>query len=139
LYEAQLGEVVAATEEESPLSRSLSISQVIRYRNLPLPKLERSIERLVRDEMVTRNGEYLSLTAEGLRRARELTRYHRLWEAYLSEKVRLPSDHVHDDAEEMEHVLTGELAERLIATLDVSGTDPHGKAIPDGEGEEEES
>ena len=51
-------------------------------------------------------GDALRLTAEGRRKAEDVVRKHRLWEVYLTRRLELPSDHVHRDAEAMEHALS---------------------------------
>lgn len=72
----------------------------------------------------------LRLTARGAQRAQRLDRAHRLWETFLVDEVGLPSDHVHSSAEEVEHVLTDQLVERLDDVLGHPEKDPHGAPIP---------
>ena len=47
----------------------------------------------------------LYLTPDGMRRAQTIVRNHRLWERYLTDAANYAPDHVHDDAEEIEHIL----------------------------------
>lgn len=70
------------------------------------------------------------LTKEGLNRGARITRLHRLWEVYLTQQMNLASDHVHDDAESVEHFITPELEAELERFLDYPELDPHHKAIP---------
>jgi manganese/zinc/iron transport system permease protein len=70
------------------------------------------------------------LTDEGLAQARRVVRNHRLWELFLTQEARLASDHVHADAEYIEHVLPRHVLARLEQMLDQTTTDPHGKLIP---------
>jgi manganese/zinc/iron transport system permease protein len=70
------------------------------------------------------------LTQEGEKQGRRVTRLHRLWEVYLTEQVSIAPDHVHDDAESIEHVLTPELELQLEALLNRPSSDPHQRAIP---------
>lgn len=72
----------------------------------------------------------LRFSPDGLRRAEEIVRNHRLWERYLTDRARFASDHVHDDAERMEHWIDEERARKLEQTLDFPPEDPHGKQIP---------
>ena len=74
--------------------------------------------------------EYLCLTKEGLLRGMKITRLHRLWEAYLLHAAKFDIDHVHDDAESIEHILTPELEKKIRETLGDPGLDPHGEHIP---------
>jgi ABC-type Mn2+/Zn2+ transport system permease subunit/Mn-dependent DtxR family transcriptional regulator len=72
----------------------------------------------------------LRLTPRGQAQAERLDRAHRLWETYLVEKVGLPSDHVHPAAEQVEHLLSEQLVERVDDALGHPVTDPHGAPIP---------
>ena len=47
----------------------------------------------------------VAFTPDGWQRACEIVRNHRLWELYLTNAAQLAPDHVHDDAEVIEHVL----------------------------------
>jgi manganese/zinc/iron transport system permease protein len=59
-----------------------------------------------------------------------MVRLHRLWEVYLSERLNLAADHVHDDAEHIEHILTPELEAELESILARPRFDPHRSPIP---------
>jgi manganese/zinc/iron transport system permease protein len=59
-----------------------------------------------------------------------VVRLHRLWELYLSHKLGLPPDHVHNSAEAMEHLLTPEVEQHLLEELQYPALDPHDSAIP---------
>jgi DtxR family Mn-dependent transcriptional regulator len=73
------------------------------------------------------------LSAAGERLALEVIRHHRLLEAYLSEKLGMPWDQVHDEAEVLEHYISEDLEERIAAALGHPDRDPHGDPIPDRE------
>ena len=49
---------------------------------------------------------------------------------YLMHAAKFDIDHVHDDAESIEHILTPELEKKIIDTLGDPGLDPHGEHIP---------
>jgi manganese/zinc/iron transport system permease protein len=70
------------------------------------------------------------LNPEGWLRACAVVRNHRLWELYLTHSAHYAADHVHDDAEVIEHVLGEETVRRLERLLDFPARDPHGKLIP---------
>lgn len=74
------------------------------------------------------------LTADGQRVAVEVIRKHRLWEVFLVEKLHFSGDAVHDVAEQLEHISSEELTERLDAYLGRPKYDPHGGPIPDSDG-----
>ncbi|MEA2255470.1 MAG: DtxR family transcriptional regulator, Mn-dependent transcriptional regulator [Solirubrobacteraceae bacterium] len=72
----------------------------------------------------------VQLTAEGERTALEVLRHHRLLELYLAERLDVPWDRVHDEAEVLEHVLSEELEALIAAKLGDPTVDPHGDPIP---------
>lgn len=76
----------------------------------------------------------VTLTQEGISIATEMVRKHRLWEVFLVDKLRFSWDKVHDIAEELEHVNSSELIQRLDAYLDYPKFDPHGDPIPNAHG-----
>ena len=69
-------------------------------------------------------------TPQGWQRACEIVRNHRLWELYLTHAASIAADHVHDDAEEIEHELGEETVRKLEKRLNYARRDPHGKLIP---------
>ena len=75
-----------------------------------------------------------SLSAQGRRVALLVVRRHRLWEYFLSEKLKFGWNEVHTLAEELEHVGSRELTNRLDAFLGFPRFDPHGDPIPDQKG-----
>ena len=72
----------------------------------------------------------LYLTPAGWETACRIVRNHRLWELYLTESVHYQPDHVHDDAEEIEHLLGEDTVRQLERRLNYPTRDPHGKLIP---------
>lgn len=108
-----------------------SLGEIIEHRPMLPGTLRRVLHRLERSGRVHESpGGLFALTASGQARAERLTRLHRLWELYLTRKLDIAPDHVHDDAEEIEHILTPELEARLMEALDHPGQDPHARAIP---------
>lgn len=74
------------------------------------------------------------LTDEGNRIALVIIRRHRLWEFFLSEKLGFGWEEVHEIAEQLEHVQSALLTERLAVYLGNPKFDPHGDPIPDIDG-----
>ena len=74
------------------------------------------------------------LTAEGNKIALGIIRRHRLWEYFLAEKLKFNWDEVHDIAEDMEHVSSKKLIDKLDEFLGYPKFDPHGDPIPDANG-----
>ncbi len=76
----------------------------------------------------------VQLTKRGREEAVKLIRSHRLWEVFLLDKLGFSWDQVHEIAEEMEHVKSPMLIERLEKFLGYPKYDPHGDPIPDAQG-----
>ena len=74
------------------------------------------------------------LTENGRKVALTVVRKHRLWEYFLVEKLGFEWDKVHDIAEELEHISSQELIEKLQHFLGNPSFDPHGDPIPDSNG-----
>ena len=79
--------------------------------------------------LIVFEGDGVRLSNSGLKEASGVIEKHRLWETYLVNKLKLPLDHVHRDAEEIEHILTDELVVELKKMLKNPKKDPHGKLI----------
>lgn len=76
----------------------------------------------------------VTLTKEGGRVAVEIVRKHRLWEVFLVEQLGFKWDEVHDIAEQLEHIRSEALTEKLDSFLGFPKVDPHGDPIPDKSG-----
>lgn len=72
----------------------------------------------------------VELTGEGERLALSMVRRHRLLETFLAERLGLPWDRVHHEAEVLEHVLSVEVEEAIARDLGDPLRDPHGAPIP---------
>lgn len=74
------------------------------------------------------------ITKHGKSEALAVIRKHRLWETFLVEKLHFSWDEVHDVAEQLEHIQSPLLIEKLDAFLGYPTADPHGHPIPDKDG-----
>lgn len=79
------------------------------------------------------------LSNEGKKVALNIIRRHRLWEYFLAEKLKFSWDEVHDVAEQLEHVSSKKLIDKLDEYLGFPRVDPHGDPIPDQDGRIESS
>ncbi len=77
----------------------------------------------------------ISLTELGKKEGMMVIRRHRLWETFLYQKLDFNWDEIHELAEELEHIHSVKLMNRLDQFLDFPSFDPHGDAIPDENGE----
>lgn len=93
------------------------------------------IKKLAEKQLVSyQKYQGVNLTKKGRDIAVSIIRNHRLWEVFLVEKLNFKWDEVHDLAEELEHINTHKLTERLDEFLDFPKFDPHGDPIPDKNG-----
>jgi DtxR family Mn-dependent transcriptional regulator len=79
------------------------------------------------------------LSNEGRKVALDIIRRHRLWEYFLAEKLKFKWDEVHAVAEDLEHVSSKKLIDKLDEYLGYPKFDPHGDPIPDSLGKMETS
>jgi len=75
-----------------------------------------------------------NLTSEGKQIAVKIVRKHRLWEVFLVNNLNYAWDEVHDLAEQLEHIKSDTLINKLEEFLEFPTHDPHGDPIPDKEG-----
>ncbi|MGE0587919.1 MAG: metal-dependent transcriptional regulator [Cyclobacteriaceae bacterium] len=93
------------------------------------------IKKLSTKELITYKKYYgVNVTAKGKSRALQVIRKHRLWETFLVQKLNFTWDEVHEIAEQLEHIQSSRLIEKLDEFLGFPTVDPHGDPIPDGKG-----
>lgn len=121
----------------------LSSKQVKKVNNIALAKsldlnpatvleMVRKLEK--RNDIEIKADKSISLTEKGKKRALLTIRKHRLWEVFLVDKLAYKWSEVHDLAEQLEHIESDDLINRLEAFLDYPSFDPHGDPIPDRKG-----
>ncbi|MBL7871802.1 MAG: metal-dependent transcriptional regulator [Cyclobacteriaceae bacterium] len=76
----------------------------------------------------------VNVTSKGKNEALMVIRKHRLWETFLVEKLGFSWDEVHEVAEQLEHINSTRLIEKLDEFLGFPKVDPHGDPIPDNKG-----
>lgn len=76
----------------------------------------------------------ITLTSKGARLALDVIRRHRIIEVFLVEVLKFDWSEVHEEAERLEHAMSGKLLEKLDAFLGRPSIDPHGDPIPDARG-----
>jgi DtxR family transcriptional regulator, Mn-dependent transcriptional regulator len=74
------------------------------------------------------------LSVEGEKIALSIVRKHRLWEVFLVDKMGFNWDEVHEIAEQLEHIESDQLVNKLDEYLGFPKTDPHGDPIPNKDG-----
>lgn len=76
----------------------------------------------------------IHLTDLGKTTGLQIIRKHRLWETFLYQKLDFTWDEVHEVAEQLEHIQSHKLVEKLDKFLGFPVFDPHGDPIPDARG-----
>lgn len=107
---------------------SCSVGDVAKKTGFTASRVEALLRELQTESMIRLQSGKPTLTDDGRARAMEMVRAHRLWESYLAEEARIDKDHVHDEAERLEHA--HELADEVDERLGFPKTDPHGEVIP---------
>jgi len=93
------------------------------------------LKKLAEKELVVyKKYQGVSLTDKGNLAAKMIVRKHRLWEVFLVDKLQFPWDEVHDIAEQLEHIKSEKLINKLDDFLGNPTEDPHGDPIPDVNG-----
>jgi DtxR family Mn-dependent transcriptional regulator len=88
----------------------------------------------VKNLVIYKKYQGVQLTEKGKLTALKVIRKHRLWECFLVQKLNFNWDEVHDIAEQLEHVKSELLINKLDAFLRFPKLDPHGDPIPDDKG-----
>ena len=120
---SQNGELEVFTNDISDYLKTKPASVTDMYRKLA----QKELINYVKYQGVT-------LTESGKKLALQIVRKHRLWEVFLVEKLHFHWDEVHEVAEQLEHIRSSLLTQRLDEFLGHPQYDPHGDPIPDESG-----
>jgi DtxR family Mn-dependent transcriptional regulator len=95
------------------------------------PTVTEMLKRLVRDGYIDMdNKRQVRLTEAGNQVAESVLRRHRLTERFLVDMLGMQWHQVHEEAERLEHFISGAVEARVIANLNNPTTCPHGNPIP---------
>ncbi|RMG80110.1 MAG: MarR family transcriptional regulator [Bacteroidetes bacterium] len=93
------------------------------------------IKKLAKKKLINyKKYQGVTLSPKGKKIALNIIRKHRLWETFLVDKLHFGWDEVHEIAEQLEHIDSEELVNRLDDFLGNPTIDPHGDPIPDKNG-----
>lgn len=113
----------------------ISLTDLGQVLEVSKPTVNEMVKKLHKQGWVTyEKYKPLTLTATGKRQAAMVIRKHRLSEMFLSEIMGFGWEEVHEMAEEIEHLRTEKLFDRMDELLGFPTKDPHGSPIPDKEG-----
>lgn len=118
-------------EEHEDFSEGRSLEELKNKSNIRKKELLKGLGFLKSDNLVRRHKNLWFITKNGFSESIRVVRLHRLWEMYLNQRLKLDPDHVHNDAEAIEHIITPEIEALLEKELDYPKTDPHQSKIPD--------
>jgi DtxR family Mn-dependent transcriptional regulator len=94
------------------------------------------IQRMYQKRLLTyQKYQGVNITTLGREKAMQILRRHRLWEVFLVKKLKFTWDEVQAVTEELEHIQSEMLIQRLDAYLDYPTYSPHGEPIPNTKGE----
>jgi DtxR family Mn-dependent transcriptional regulator len=116
-------------------SKSVLTNVLAEAMNTKAASVTDMIKKLSTKEFISYEKYYgVNLTAKGKTVALSVIRKHRLWETFLVEKLAFSWDEVHEVAEQLEHIQSKRLIEKLDEYLGFPKVDPHGDPIPDTKG-----
>jgi DtxR family Mn-dependent transcriptional regulator len=130
--ENYLKAIFKVTEKDRKSANTNSIAEILSTSPASVTDM---IKRLAEKELVNyQKYKGVSLSPSGNKISTDLIRKHRLWEVFLVEKLDFSWEEVHEIAEQMEHIKSDMLIEKLDKFLDFPKFDPHGDPIPNAQG-----
>lgn len=120
---------------EEKLQKNISTNILANKTQTKASSVTDMLKKLAVKELVTyKKYQGVQLTKKGREVALKVVRKHRLWEYFLVNKLNYRWDEVHDIAEQLEHIKSETLIDRLENFLKSPKFDPHGDPIPDKDG-----
>ncbi|MCE7991020.1 MAG: iron chelate uptake ABC transporter family permease subunit [Roseivirga sp.] len=117
-------------EKNDDTYKGRTAEEIIEKRHFPKARLMSSLKRLKREGFLKKKNGLWAFTEAGRIKGQRVVKLHRLWELYLSKYVKIAADHVHEDAETIEHIITPEIEAELERMLEYPEMDPHEERIP---------
>ncbi|MBO9703198.1 MAG: metal ABC transporter permease [Sporocytophaga sp.] len=117
-------------EKDQDFFTARSITSLLERRSMRKDLLKNGLARLTDQGFLSKTKDHWKFTEAGKVKGQRVARLHRLWELYLTQYLQLAPDHVHDDAETIEHIITPELEAKILEQLKYPEVDPHDTKIP---------
>jgi len=115
--------------------KTVSTTAIAERMNTKAATVTDMVQRLAEKKLINyEKYQGVTLTDKGKFIAVSIIRKHRLWEVFLVEKLHFKWDEVHELAEQLEHIKSDELINRIDSFLNYPKIDPHGDPIPDAKG-----
>ena len=117
-------------EERAGTPVAMTAAAMVDAREQHYEGLTKTLRNLKKEFLVVERTDGFALTEKGRVEGRRVVRLHRLWELYLTERLGMAADHIHPQAETMEHVITPEIEALIVKELGNPEVDPHQSPIP---------
>ncbi len=130
LGENLLKELYRIAEKQGGAAQYIDIDVLNDHRQFPVRALRNKISKFQSSGLLLSDSNSIKLTDDGYEKGKRIVKLHRLWEMYLSSYLKIAPDHVHEDAETIEHIITPQIEAKLESLLDYPDMDPHNKKIP---------
>jgi DtxR family transcriptional regulator, Mn-dependent transcriptional regulator len=120
-------------------TKAVLTSEIADTMNTKAASVTDMIKKLSTKNLIAYEKYYgVKITRQGKVSALMVVRKHRLWETFLVQKLQFSWDEVHELAEQLEHIHSNLLIEKLDEFLGYPTVDPHGHPIPDKTGKIQE-
>ncbi len=111
---------------------NISTNDIAKAVNATAASVTDMLKKLKQKKIITyEKYQGVRLTKEGDKIGKSIVRKHRLWEVFLVDKLGYSWDKIHDIAEQLEHIRSEEMIDKLDKFLGYPKFDPHGDPIPD--------
>ncbi|MEM2900117.1 MAG: metal-dependent transcriptional regulator [Thermoplasmata archaeon] len=111
--------------------KPIKTTEIANYLKVAPPSVTEMITNLAKDKLV-KHVPYkgVTLTEEGIRQGRRITRKHRILERFLSDILNVKKEETHDQACKIEHILSDDVEAEMCRILSNPKECPHGSEIP---------
>lgn len=135
LSQAEENYIKAIYSLETQSDKGVSTNMIAKKIQTKASSVTDMIKKLSEKQLVVyKKYQGVQLSKKGKKVAMLIVRKHRLWESFLVDKLNFSWDEVHVVAEQLEHIKSEKLIERLDRFLEYPSVDPHGDPIPDKDG-----
>ncbi|MBT8384905.1 MAG: metal-dependent transcriptional regulator [Bacteroidia bacterium] len=135
LSQAEENYIKAIYSLETQSDKGVSTNMIANKIQTKASSVTDMIKKLSEKQLVVyKKYQGVQLSKKGKKVAMLIVRKHRLWESFLVDKLNFSWDEVHVIAEQLEHIKSEKLIERLDRFLEYPSVDPHGDPIPDKDG-----
>jgi manganese/zinc/iron transport system permease protein len=117
-------------EKKNDFGLGSTAEELLVIRPMQRELLKKALRGLYRKNLVMKQDDTWYLSNEGILKSARVVKLHRLWELYLTKYADMAPEHVHENAELIEHIITPELEMELEHQLGYPEKDPHDSIIP---------